>query len=98
MLLFVTALKLITEIALMAIAGQWVLGLLAGAKREQNVFYKLLEVVASPFIRLMRAISPKVVLDRHLPLAAFLLLGVAWVGLTAMRIGMCLQIGVQACR
>ncbi len=98
MLLLVTSLKLIAEIALMALAGQWVVGLLAGARRDHNVFYKLFEVVASPFIKLMRLITPRVVLDRHLPLAAFLLLSVAWVALTASRISLCLEIGVNACR
>ena len=98
MLLFVTSLKLIAEIALMAFAGQFVLGLLAGAKRESNIFYKLLEVMTSPFVKLLRSITPKVVLDRHLPLAAFLLLSVVWVGLTATKINLCLQSGVEACR
>ena len=86
MLLLVTSLKLIAEIALMALAGQWVVGLLAGARRDHNVFYKLLEVVASPFVKLVRRITPRVVLDRHVPLAAFLLLSVAWVALTATKI------------
>lgn len=98
MLLFVTSLKLIAEIALMSIAGQWMVGLLAGARRDRNVFYKLLEVVASPFIKLMRLITPRIVLDRHVPLAAFLLLSVVWVALTATKINLCLQSGVDACR
>ena len=98
MLLFVTSLKLIAEIALMSFAGQFVLGLLAGAKRDSNIFYKLLEVMTSPFVKLLRSITPKVVLDRHLPLAAFLLLSVVWVGLTATKINLCLQSGVEACR
>jgi hypothetical protein len=98
MLFLVTSLKLIAEIALMCIAGQWMVGLLAGKGRDRNVFYKLLEVAASPFVKLMRLITPRVVLDRHLPLAAFLLLGVAWVVLTATKINLCLQSGVEACR
>ena len=36
MLLLVSIFKLVAEIALLALLGQWVLGLLAGAKREQN--------------------------------------------------------------
>ena len=98
MLLFVTSLKLVAEIALMALLGQWVVGLLAGAGRERNVFYKLLEVMTSPFVKLMRLITPRVVLDRHVPLAAFLLLSVAWVALTATKINLCVQSGVDACR
>jgi hypothetical protein len=98
MLLLVTSLKLVAEIALMAFAGQWVVGLLAGGGRERNVFYKLLEVTTSPFVKLVRRITPRVVLDRHVPLAAFLLLIVAWFALTATKINLCLQTGVDACR
>lgn len=98
MLLLVTSFKLVAEIALMAIAGQWLLGMLAGAGRDRNVFYRLLQVMTSPFIKAMRLITPRVVLDRHLPLAAFLLLSVAWVALTATKINLCLQSGVDACR
>ncbi len=98
MLLLVTSLKLIAEIALMAIAGQWAVGLLAGAGRDRNVFYKLLALLTSPFVKLMRVISPRVVLDRHLPLATFLLLSVAWVALTATKINLCLQSGIDSCR
>jgi hypothetical protein len=98
MLLLVTSLKLIAEIALMCIAGQWVVGLLAGAGRDRNVFFKLLEVMSSPFVKLVRLITPRIVLDRHVPLAAFLLLGVGWVALTATKINLCIQLGVEACR
>jgi len=98
MLLFVTSLKLISEIALMALAGQWVVGLLAGAHRDSNVFYKLLEAVASPFVKLVRRITPQRVLDRHVPLATFLLLSMAWFALTATKINICVQSGIDACR
>jgi len=98
MLALVTSLKLIAEIALMGLVGQWALGLLAGAKRDRNVFYKLLEVLTSPFVKLVRLITPRIVLDRHIPLAAFVLLSVAWLVLTATKINLCLQSGVDACR
>lgn len=98
MLLVVSAVKLVAEIALMAFAGQWVLGLLAGAKRETNFFYQTLGVQTKPFVKGMRWISPKVVLDRHVPLAAFLLLSMVWVAATMVRISICLEIGVESCR
>jgi hypothetical protein len=96
MLLLVDSLKLISEIALLSLAGRWVLGLLAGSKRDGNVFYRVLDIAASPFIRLIRLISPPVVLDRHVPLAAFMLLIVCWVMLTMAKIGLC-KSGVNVC-
>jgi hypothetical protein len=98
MLTFVTICKMLIEVALLALAGQFVLGLLAGAKRDSNLFYQLLKVVASPAVRLVRSISPKAVLDSHVPLAAFILLLVIWVALTLMKIDLCMQAGVQTCR
>ena len=77
-LLLVNILKTIVEIALMALVGQWVLGLLAGAKRDTNFFYRVLQVVTRPFVRLARLLSPPIVLDRHVPLVAFLLLAFSW--------------------
>jgi hypothetical protein len=99
MLLFLSIVKLIAEIALMALFGQWVLGLLAGAKREQNFFYQLLAQVGRPFVVLARFISPRsIVLDRHVPLVAFLVLAFTWLLVTGLRIQHCLKIGVELCK
>jgi hypothetical protein len=98
MLLAITAVKLLAEIALLALVGRWLLGLLAGAKREGNVFYQVLSIVTRPVERMTRLLSPRVVLDRHIPLAAALLLLSVWVGSTLMKIQYCVEIGVQQCR
>lgn len=98
MLLFVSAVKLVVEIALMALAGQFLLGLLAGQKRDTNIFYQLLQVMTKPFVKGMRLVTPKVVIDRHIPLAAFVALAMVWVVVTITKINLCLQIGVEQCR
>lgn len=98
MLLLASSVKLIAEVALMAFAGQWLLGLLAGARRDSNLFYRLFRTLTTPFVRGVRWITPKLVLERHLPLVAFLLLAFAWVVATITKINLCLQIGVQLCR
>jgi hypothetical protein len=98
MILFVSAVKLIAEIALMALAGQFLLGVLAGQKRESNFFYKLLQVLTGPFVKGMRFVTPKVVIDRHIPLAAFVLLAMVWVIVTIVKVNLCIQIGVEQCR
>ncbi len=98
MLTLVSILKLIAEIALLALAGQWVLGLLAGAKRDQNMFYQLLQVVTRPFVSGARMVTPKVVIDRHVPLVTFFLLLFVWIGATIAKINICVQIGVELCK
>lgn len=98
MLLLVSSVKLVAEIAVLALLGQWLLGLLAGRRRDQNFFYRLLQVLTQPFTRVVRAITPRIVLDRHVPLATFLLLAVVWLVATVSKVNLCLQMGMQACR
>jgi hypothetical protein len=98
MLLLVSSIKLVAEIALMALAGRFLLGLLAGAKRDTNLFYGVLDILTRPFIRFTRMITPRVIIDRHVPLAAFLLLLLIWLVATFYKINLCVQLGLQACR
>ncbi len=98
MLALITTAKLIAEIALMALLGQWVLGLLAGAKRDKNIFYQLLQIVGRPFVALARLVSPRFVVERHLPLVAFFLLLFLWLAVTILKIQTCLRVGVEMCK
>ncbi|MEO6363535.1 MAG: hypothetical protein ABIO71_09925 [Caldimonas sp.] len=98
MLLLVSSIKLVVEIALMALAGQFVLGLLAGQRRDSNFFYRVLQVVTVPVVKTVRFIAPRVVLDRHLPIAAFVLLVSIWVVATMVKVDICLKVGIEQCR
>lgn len=98
MLLLVEILKLLAEIALLALAGQWVLGVLAGKQRQQNLFYQLFQVLTKPLMRGARLVSPRVVLDQHLPLVAFFLLFFVWLAATLTKIDICVRIGVHLCK
>ena len=98
MLLLVEALKLLAEIALMCLAGRWVLGLLAGKRRDENLFYQLFQVLTKPLVAGARLVSPRVVLDQHLPLVAFLLLLFVWIVATMTKIDICVRIGVHLCK
>ena len=98
MLTLVSILKLVAEIALLALAGQWLLGLLAGARRASNPFYQLLQVLTRPFVTGARYITPRIVIDRHGPLVAFLVLLLGWAAATVAKISICVQIGVHLCK
>jgi hypothetical protein len=67
MLLAVVILKRVTALSLMFLLGCFVLGLLVGSGRKTNVVRQLLDVEAKPVIRLTRRMSPKLILDRHIP-------------------------------
>ena len=98
MLTLVSIIKLLAEIALLALVGQGVLAILAGAKRDKNLFYQLLQIMTRPFIAGARFITPKVVLDRHVPFVAFFLLSFVWIVATMTKISICIEIGVEACK
>jgi hypothetical protein len=54
-------------------------------------------MAARPFVWAARRISPRVVLDRHVPLVAFCLLAVTWLLVTFWRIQICVEMGVHLC-
>ncbi|MBI3372892.1 MAG: hypothetical protein HY017_14195 [Betaproteobacteria bacterium] len=83
--------KALTEIAGVALLGQGVLWVIAGAKRNQNLVYGLFKTLTSPVMKATRWITPRIVLDQHLGLVAFFLLIILWVGLTVMKIKMVLE-------
>lgn len=98
MFALVTTVKLIIEIALMALMGQWLLGLVAGAKRDKNIFYLILQILGRPFVAVARLVSPKFVVEQHLPLVAFFLLLFGWFGVTILKFQTCLQMGMESCK
>ncbi len=98
MLLAVVIAKSLIELSLMFIVGRFLLGLLAGAKRAQNVFWQLLDVASKPALWITRKISPKLILDQHIPLATSSWLLIAWVLMVQLKIDMCLELGVTTCQ
>ena len=42
--------------------------------------------------------APRVVLDRHMPLAAFVLLASVWMVATVVKVDICLRVGIELCR
>lgn len=98
MLLFLSSLKMVCEIALLALVGQAVLYVLAGAKRDGNFFYQLLKILTRPFIAAARFITPRQVLNAHVPLVAFLLLLLTWAVVTFEKIRHCVGVDMVGCR
>ena len=63
--------QLVVAIALMALIGQAILYVLAGSNRDKNVFYQIVRIIPSPFVKLFRLITPRTFADRYMPFAAF---------------------------
>ena len=92
-LLLVTIAKALVELAGLFVLGQGVLYLLAGGKREGNIFYQLFRVLTRPVYAITRFLTPKLIVDRHIPMVALMLLFWLWVILTMMKIQICAGYG-----
>ncbi len=93
MLWLATCVKLVCEVALMAMLGRFALGLwlrltlglTPGATLDANPFYRLLDWVVLP-------------LERRTGRWTAPLLVALWLAATAAKVQLCLALGVQACR
>ena len=89
--------KLVLEVCLLALAGQGIASLLiraSGADPQQNVFHRVLRTVSSPFTWIVRRITPPFIADRHVPLATFALLAVAYVAVLFTIADTCIRHGL----
>lgn len=82
-------LRALTEVALLFLLGQGILGLLAGSRRHTNTIYQLFIIVTKPVLTAIRKISPPQILDKHLPFVAFFVLFWAWIGLAFLKRAYC---------
>ena len=78
-ILLLGVLRAVVEVALLALLGQGLLALLAGARRDTNPIYMLFKIVTKPAIVAARWITPKLVIDKHIPFVAFFLLFWLWI-------------------
>ena len=88
-ILLVTIVRTLVEVAGWTLIGQGLLALLAGKARHGNFVYQLFQIVTSPVIKLVRAITPRLVLDAHVPFIAFFLLLWIWIVLAFVKRHLC---------
>lgn len=78
MLPLVSTFKGILEIVLFIMVGRGLLFVLAGRHRESNLVYKALGLLTEPLNRAVRALTPRFIIDAHVPFVTFFLLGLLW--------------------
>jgi hypothetical protein len=97
-LTFLNLLQLILYIPLLALMGQGLLFVLAGAKRQQNFFYQLLQLISKPFTLVVRKLTPAKVGDSQVPVVTFFLLVIAYAVVSFEKIDLCVRIGLEQCK
>ena len=98
MLQFLNILQLLLYIGLLALVGQGLLFILAGAKRDTNLFYQLFQVVNKPWTKLAALISPKQIAIRHHAFVAFCLVSAIYIAVTIAKIEHCVSVGMVGCK
>lgn len=88
-LFIVSILRALTEVALLALLGQGAVSFLAGARRATNPIYQLFQIITKPALRMVRFVTPQVIIDKHLPFIAFFLLFWLWILLAYVKRVLC---------
>ena len=85
----VSILRTLVEVAGFALIGQGALAVLAGKYRDQNAFYRVLRTVTGPVVRAVRFVTPRFIIDAHVPMLAFFLLFWLWIALAVVKRHLC---------
>ena len=85
-------------VAGLALLGQFVVGLFNWGRRHENVVFQLFGIVTRPVVRAIRVITPRIVLDQHVPAVAFLVCLIAYFALGFSHRAVCLNdLGQRGC-
>ena len=94
-LFLLSVVRVLVEVAGLALLGQGAVGLLAGSRREGNPIYQLFRLVTRPALAILRAITPSFVPDRQLSRLAFFVLFTLWILLAALKRSICMANGLS---
>jgi uncharacterized protein YggT (Ycf19 family) len=65
-------------VAGLSLLGQGIVGAFNWRRRQDNFVYQLFSILTRPVVSVVRKVTPRVVLDEHVPLVTFLLLFFAY--------------------
>jgi uncharacterized protein YggT (Ycf19 family) len=85
-MLLLSIIKALIEVAGMSIIAQGIVGLFNPSGRENNPIYQLFGILTNPIHKIVRKITPKQVVDQHVPMVSFFFLLVLWLMITGFRI------------
>ncbi len=85
--------KGLVEVAGLLLLAQGGIYLISFGRHETNPVYRAVRFLTSPVVGAVRRITPAAVVDKHVPVVAFLLLFWIWVALIFVRRGVLVQAG-----
>jgi hypothetical protein len=98
MLLWINILQLIFYIAALALLGQGVLYVLAGARRNNNFFYQIFQIINRPPFVLARWLAPRQIADSQIGFVAAILVAIFYVAVSLWKIDYCVSVNMVGCK
>jgi uncharacterized protein YggT (Ycf19 family) len=71
-------LQTLIAVAALSLLGQFVVGIFNWGRRHDNFVYQLFGILTRPVVRLVRVVTPRVIIDGHVPAVAFLVLVIGY--------------------
>jgi uncharacterized protein YggT (Ycf19 family) len=96
MALLLVILQTLILVAGLSLLAQGIVGVFNWRRRQENFVFQLFAVVTRPAVSFVRRITPRVILDEHVPLVAFLLLFFAYFAVGFWHRDVCLADLTQA--
>jgi hypothetical protein len=84
-LLILGVLRALVEVAGLFLLGQGLLALLAGSRRHTNTMYKLFLIITGPVVKATRKLTPRQIIDKHVPFISFAVLFWLWIALAWLK-------------
>lgn len=78
MALLIVILQTLILVAGLSLLAQGIVALFNWRRRQDNFVYQLFSIVTRPVVAVVRKVTPRIVLDEHVPLVTFLLLFFAY--------------------
>jgi uncharacterized protein YggT (Ycf19 family) len=72
--LLLVVLQTLMLVAALSLFGQLIVGAFNWGRRHENFVYQLFEILTKPVVSVVRVITPRLIVDQHVPMVAFLLL------------------------
>jgi uncharacterized protein YggT (Ycf19 family) len=88
--------KNLIYIALAAMLGQAIVGALSWGRRHDNFVYQLFTILTKPVTRVVRLITPRLIVDQHIPALSFLVLVIGLFLVSTWHRDVCLADVTQA--
>jgi uncharacterized protein YggT (Ycf19 family) len=91
MALVLLVLQTLILIAGLSLFAQFVVGIFNWGRRHDNFVYQLFSILTKPVVGLVRMVTPRVIIDQHVPAVAFLVLLISYFAVGLWHRDVCME-------